>query len=620
MAKQVQKFLKVRALGFIDVVIPEFSEPSSTGKKWVNYGANNRYPKYLLDLLDKSPKHGEIIKQKAKYVAGKGFDFKEKNDALAKALKQVNSYGEGISEILKKVALDLEIFNGFYLQIIWGKGGTITDIFHVDYNKMRSSKDNSVFYYREYWDGSKGETKEFKAFNPEDRTGSQILFYKEYCAGVCTYPKPEYINALKYAEADALVAAHVLNNAKSGFTASKMITLTDGVPETDEEADEIEKGLNNKFTGEGGAKLIVNFTSSKDKAPVVDDLGTSDLTKENFTNVDDLIAANLFKGHQVTSPLLFGDRVEGQLGGRSEMREAYEIFKNTYINDRQQSIERVFNTLLEINGLPEGAITPVDFIGYDITEIANIAPKAYLLEKIGINPNDYPEDVQPDPNNPDPAKKKEQFSKEDDDFAIELFSQFGDAREKWFRVSSKKVQFTSDEECMKSEAQAYKNAPNEITQLESNVIGAIQKDKRATAEVIAKTLGVDAGLIKQVIADLVDKGLIKQTSETIGEDEQTVTTVTKDGSLATEEKRPLNTEVYVKYSYSGIKDNRNRPFCARLLELDRLYSRAEIEQISQRLGYSVWERRGGFYHNPNTGKTTPYCRHYWSQHIVLKKK
>ena len=44
------------------------------------------------------------------------------------------------------------------------------------------------------------------------------------------------------------------------------------------------------------------------------------------------------------------------------------------------------------------------------------------------------------------------------------------------------------------------------------------------------------------------------------------------------------------------------------MELNRLYTRYDIEQISQRLGYSVWDRKGG-----------DDCRHRWVSQIVVKK-
>ncbi|MDE3252510.1 MAG: hypothetical protein KGO92_06860 [Bacteroidota bacterium] len=52
-----------------------------------------------------------------------------------------------------------------------------------------------------------------------------------------------------------------------------------------------------------------------------------------------------------------------------------------------------------------------------------------------------------------------------------------------------------------------------------------------------------------------------------------------------------------------------RPFCKKLLELskDRLFSRQDINAISIRVGYSVWELKGG-----------EDCRHQWVSHFVKK--
>jgi hypothetical protein len=60
----------------------------------------------------------------------------------------------------------------------------------------------------------------------------------------------------------------------------------------------------------------------------------------------------------------------------------------------------------------------------------------------------------------------------------------------------------------------------------------------------------------------------------------------------------------------------SRPFCKKLISLDRLYTRSDIDTISARVGYDVWKMRGGFYHNPQLDVTTDYCRHIWKQNIV----
>jgi hypothetical protein len=65
---------------------------------------------------------------------------------------------------------------------------------------------------------------------------------------------------------------------------------------------------------------------------------------------------------------------------------------------------------------------------------------------------------------------------------------------------------------------------------------------------------------------------------------------------------------------------KSRDFCLRLLSLNRLYTRDEINNISSRVDRNVWNYRGGWYTNPQTQVSTPYCRHIWVQQLVIKKQ
>jgi 5-keto 4-deoxyuronate isomerase len=52
--------------------------------------------------------------------------------------------------------------------------------------------------------------------------------------------------------------------------------------------------------------------------------------------------------------------------------------------------------------------------------------------------------------------------------------------------------------------------------------------------------------------------------------------------------------------------------------LDKFWSRTEIETLSRRLGYSVFDRGGGWWTMPN-GIHSPSCRHRWVSKVVVKK-
>ncbi len=51
----------------------------------------------------------------------------------------------------------------------------------------------------------------------------------------------------------------------------------------------------------------------------------------------------------------------------------------------------------------------------------------------------------------------------------------------------------------------------------------------------------------------------------------------------------------------------------KMIDLGRYYTRQDINQISDIMGYSVWERKGGWYTKPGTNQHYPTCRHTWMQ-------
>jgi hypothetical protein len=83
--------------------------------------------------------------------------------------------------------------------------------------------------------------------------------------------------------------------------------------------------------------------------------------------------------------------------------------------------------------------------------------------------------------------------------------------------------------------------------------------------------------------------------------------------------------ISVVYSYEKrpdapdlVKGGKSRPFCETLVSMDKVYTRSEIDNISSAIGRDVWYYRGGWYHNPDTNKNTPSCRHYWKQNVIIK--
>jgi hypothetical protein len=595
--------MDLRVLSFAEARQPEFKEKKGEG--YVQYGDRNDYPIYLVELFNKSAKHNAIVKSKVHYITGNGW---KGNDQAETFIQKVNRM-ESLDDLSRKVSLDTELFGGYYLEIIWSEMKQLAEIWHLDYTKVRTNKDNTQFWYKEDWTDRNEKSLIYTAFNPNNPTGKQILYVKEYRPNMGIYSLPGYFGALNYIESDIEISKHVLGNAQTGFSASKLITLPNGEP-SDEEKRNIEKRFTNRFSGSDGKKFILAFVNDSARKPIVDDLGASDITKEDFGRVDTLIQTNIFSGHQITTPSIFGIAEAGKLGARSEMRDGYEIFKNTYVNSKQMHLEGVFNMLAKYRGIvePELSIIPTEPIGFEFTEnlLKEIAPKEWLLEKAGIDITKYQTVA--------PVAQQAQFA---DDFSA--FYDFGETKD-GFNVWKQKTRFNDD-----SEYQMFAD----VSQLQANVLDLIAKDKRITPDVLATTLDQNPDTISLVIKDLIDKGYITSNEYTIGEgiDGNTIIehTLTEPiGDILTK-IQPQTKELLIRYSYEwktgfSNKDKKtSRPFCVALLDANKMYSRSEIESISARLGYSVWDRKGGWYTVPGTDTHEASCRHQWVSNIVTRK-
>ena len=599
--------MDLRVLTFAEAKQPEFKEKKGEG--YIQYGDRNDYPNYLVELFNKSAKHNAIIKSKVHYITANGWSGSEEAKPF---IDQVNRM-ESLEDLTRKVSLDAELFGGYYLEIIWSVTGQLSEIWHCDYTKIRTNKDNTQFWYKEDWADRAEKAEVYPAFNPANPYGKQILYIKEYRPNMGYYSLPGYFGALNYIESDIEISKHVLGNAQTGFSASKLITLPNGEPSDDEKRN-IEKRFTNRFSGSDGKKFILAFVNDSARKPIVDDLGTSDITKEDFGRVDSLIQTNIFSGHQITTPSIFGIAEAGKLGSRSEMRDGYEIFKNTYVNSKQMHLESVFNMLFKYRGIEDAQlqIIPTEPIGFEFTEnlLKEIAPKEWLLEKAGIDMSKYQA--------PEEAVTVVQSAQFKDDFSV--FFEFGEDKAT-YNIWKSKTRFNDD-----SEYQLFA----EVNQLQANVLDLMAKDKRITPQVLATTLDQSVDTINQVIKKLIDDGHIQPKQYTIGKgiDENVITehTLTEPLKDIIEKIKPQTTELLIRYSYewksgfSNADKKTSRPFCVALLDANKVYSRSDIESLSARLGYSVWDRKGGWYTKPGTNDHEPSCRHQWVSNIVTRKK
>jgi hypothetical protein len=672
--------------------------------KYITYGAFNEYPYYLLDNYRRSSKHNAIVNGKVNYIVGGGWQPGEKMTVEQQA--RYAKFFDGLSEhddlndITEKLVLDLELFNGFAVAVTWNKMGTIAKMEHIPFEKIRVDKDERMFQVADWYDDAMvqlypkiGDVEKIPAFDADNRIGKQLFYYRVYAAGVKSYPLPEYMGGLAWIEADVQVANFHNNNLRNNFWGGYLINFNNGIPTTEEQGD-IERQIKRKFSGTDNAgRFVVTFNDDVSKAPTLEPLTPSDMDKQ-FEILNKAIQSEIFISHRVVNPMLFGVKTEGQLGGRQELVEAYELFKATYVNDRVRKVERMINYLGSFNGVEGMELIPVEPITERLSEQAllQIMTPEELREKAGlpalekqpadvVGPNPQPDEqpqtpavmsndnikklsgreyqnlmrivrhyaqekitlemartmlsagfgLTPEEVNTLLGVQEQAFSEPqwgeedtedygwgDEEFKVleVVASKFGSSSDDYVVMHSKPMRFDADLD--DQVRQAFAELGEEEKELDKKIEAYRKKNRDASVEEMAKEFGVSKAKVAKRVAYLItkDRYPIARAVDQIAEQ-----------GLPKNIKEVAEPVLEVRYKYSWAagfsnKDKKtSREFCKVMLDLadqGKVYTRDDIDGISNIMGYSVWNRRGGWYHTAS-GVNRPQCRHVWEQQLVIRK-
>lgn len=585
------KFIKPIFIKLANNKPPVFVE--KTDKEFVYYGEKNDYPDYLIDLYRKSPFHSSIIDGKVRYVCGKGWMVNTKGvDLISRAtmenwVKDINKK-ENLDELTKKVATDLEMFDGCAIEVIFKNNGEIDSCNHVPFQFVRSNADNTEFYYTSKWFKQSGnrivangypEDEEdytvYKPYDYENRKGKQLFYYKCYTTGLGVYPLPNYIQAITAIETEIRIENYNLNLIRNGFSASHIINFFNGAPPSKEEREKFRKEIQDQLTSDDSAgSFVLNFADGRDRGSEVLAIPTTDEGK--YKQLKDSVQQSILTRHGIPNPAMLGIKTEGQLGNRKELEDALIAFQNNYVTPRQQILEYIFNELLapkEYEGKLQ--IKNLEPISIEITTelIKDVMPKEILqeiiAEKLGIDLKKYSKAIKVSETQTKVEMKQIPVS------CLSVFERFGVDRSEIETLSEREFNFESYEATEASEAEF-----------------------------------------------LLEYASFETKKKAVG------------GTIGTGGKLPAvpKSEIITMYSYAGVQDAKNRPFCAKMLSLNRLYTRKDMELINSEirktdeyreafgdLEINVWEHRGGWYRKKGSDVSVPQCRHFWKQELVVRK-
>ena len=378
--------------------LPQVTE--TTNKDWIQFGTDNMYPQYLLELYNGSSINNAIIKGVSAMIYGEGLDATDRQDSeehKEQWLRLTSLLGHSQKDLLKCLAFDLKLFGMCYVNTIWNKPRTkIVEMYHIPAQYIRSGKADGYgnvneYYYSADWTNTrKHKPRTYKAFDEKDRTSaSQVLCIKDYSPGSYYYSLPDYQGSTSYIQLDMEIAQFHLSNIKSGMFPSLAVNFANGIPSF-EERKTIERQINSKFGGSGNAgKILITFNDGKDTAPEIVPISSND-NADSYQFLSTETTRKVLTGHRVTSPLLFG--VKGDGGGfgnnADELRDSYSLFTNTVVRPFQNTLldglQDIFN-ICDINlDLYFKSLKPADFI--DIGNVAKVSEDDQ--EKEGIDTGD----------------------------------------------------------------------------------------------------------------------------------------------------------------------------------------------------------------------------------------
>ena len=321
---------------------------------WVEYGEDNNFYQYLIDLFHSSPTNNASIQGISDLIYGEGMEAAEGSSLEA----YVNFIKIFQAEDVRRVCHDLKLFGHASFQLTLDKG-QVVGAFHIPRNYLRPAKVNDegevdTFYFSNDWSKAKSPKfapQAFPAFGHQAAGDDvAILSVESYSPGSVYFCPVDYQGGLQYAELEGEIANYHLNNIKNGLAPSMMINFNNGVPPVEEQF-EIERDILAKWGGSSNSgKAIIAFNDSPDSAATIDAVQLSDAHNQ-YQFLSDECIRKVMVAHRITSPMLLGIKDNTGLGNNAEeLQVAYELFKNSVIKPFRHLVAEAAESVMAHNG------------------------------------------------------------------------------------------------------------------------------------------------------------------------------------------------------------------------------------------------------------------------------
>ena len=372
----------------------------------------------------------------------------------------------------------------------------------------------------------------------------------------------------------------------------------------------IERRFKDYATGADNAgKPLLSFTDQNSDHPQILPIPVNG-QDERFINLNNQIREEIFTAHGITSPQLFGIKDNAGLGNNAdEIVVASQLYQNLQIDPEQKVFNELINSILNFNGISGHPvrlqkIEPVQRY-FSETAVLAVMTQDEIREKIGLPA------LQPE--------QKVELKSDEDEIIFNQLETTGIDANSLEVLKTYHNPITNLKDAKEFENKIINESfaiTSILTELEKSVLSLLIKNPSLPITELASALKVEQALISEAVSNLFDAGALDKDFRP-----------TKDGEESIQKPKE---ETFIVYKYIERPDapplkTQSRPFCRRLMLLatTRRYTLQQLELLTNDFGQSgidIFTKRGGWYHNYKTNKTTPFCRHIWEQQIVRLKK
>lgn len=595
--------------------IPKATESENTRENFVEWGGNNLYPYYLNYLFNNNPMHSGIIRSKVYYTTAGGLNYE---GADFQAWEEFYKNGKkthldkNLDELIQAASMDFEKSNMFVFKVKMSalEGKKVRSIDLIPFERVRfeirKDENNRILLtgnikYSKDWSDN---TQTIHTLEPYDKANEgQKMFYVLYKTdsgqaidepnnrnvNPGLYPSPPYGGGITAIDTGIEIGKYNNSEIHNGFSLGTVLNLNSGAPNNEEKREELRKDIKKQATGSYAAgSVMVLFNNGKDREASVLNLNGNNLP-DRYANAKKGTEESIIHAHSVTTPILFGLKTEGSLGNATELEIGYSIMKANYFKARQGALLTVLNWIAqEIEGLL-GTIT------FNEVEL-NLPGETKDPAAVVVNVGEKPE------------KKPGTFTEDEQETILKRFREVGSSKDSFNVIYSTPIEdldHVHEEDALQSFKKALfqdlgENALRTLNLIEQgNDFDSIRKALEISGQDLVKIYKQLQGL--EMISpdgDLLELGAREVAAQDLGRIE-------------------VLYEYRLRPDAPALRGPSSRPFCVQLMDLNRLYTRDEINFISGVEGYDVFRYRGGWYTNPNSGRHEPGCRHTWQQVVVF---